>query len=114
MSAFGKPDLPLWVESSGFKIDANVQKRTFDPAQNISLLVSLVMKISNYCNSSDDCSAILAMSANSKPDRAARKFLTRNDYVDHRSPRGARFFLGKYLCVEAQDGYAEGIITETE
>jgi DNA-3-methyladenine glycosylase len=26
----------------------------------------------------------------------------------------ARFFLGKFLCVQAADGYAEGMITETE
>jgi DNA-3-methyladenine glycosylase len=26
----------------------------------------------------------------------------------------ARFFLGKFLCVQAPDGYAEGMITETE
>ena len=31
-----------------------------------------------------------------------------------RSPKGARFFLGKYLCVKAPDGYSEGIIIETE
>jgi DNA-3-methyladenine glycosylase len=64
---------------------------------------------------SQNClSAILAMSASSEHDRAARKILARNDYVDHRSPHSARFFLGKYLCVEAHDGYAEGVITETE
>jgi DNA-3-methyladenine glycosylase len=28
--------------------------------------------------------------------------------------RAARFFLGKFLCVAAPDGYAEGVITETE
>jgi len=54
------------------------------------------------------------MSVSSELPRAARRILTRNDYVDRRSPHGARFFLGKYLCVQAHDGYAEGIITETE
>jgi DNA-3-methyladenine glycosylase len=28
--------------------------------------------------------------------------------------KAARFFLGKFLCVAAPDGYAEGMITETE
>ena len=28
--------------------------------------------------------------------------------------RSARFFLGKFLCVRAPDGYAEGLIIETE
>jgi DNA-3-methyladenine glycosylase len=40
--------------------------------------------------------------------------LTREDYTDPRPTRAARFFLGKFLCVRAQDGYAEGMITETE
>jgi DNA-3-methyladenine glycosylase len=43
----------------------------------------------------------------------ARK-LTREDYADPRPTRVARFFLGKFLCVQAPDGYAEGMITETE
>ncbi len=39
--------------------------------------------------------------------------LGRADYA--LSPvRAARFFLGKFLCVAAPDGYAEGMITETE
>jgi DNA-3-methyladenine glycosylase len=33
---------------------------------------------------------------------------------DSRSSHGARFFLGKCLCVEGADGYAEDITTETE
>lgn len=40
--------------------------------------------------------------------------LTRADYADPRPTRAARFFLGKVLCVRAPDGYAEGMITETE
>jgi DNA-3-methyladenine glycosylase len=40
--------------------------------------------------------------------------LTRADYADARTTRVARFFLGKFLCVRAEDGYAEGMITETE
>jgi DNA-3-methyladenine glycosylase len=40
--------------------------------------------------------------------------LTREDYADPRPTRVARFFLGKFLCVQAADGYAEGMITETE
>src|SRR5258708_13171006 len=40
--------------------------------------------------------------------------LTRKDYADSRPTRAARFFLGKFLCVQAVDGYAEGMITETE
>ena len=44
----------------------------------------------------------------------AGKKLTREDYADPRPTRAARFFLGKILCVQAPDGYAEGIITETE
>jgi DNA-3-methyladenine glycosylase len=36
------------------------------------------------------------------------------DYADGNTPRIARFFLGKVLCVRADDGYAEGLITETE
>ena len=40
--------------------------------------------------------------------------LTREDYADPSPVRVARFFLGKFLCIEAADGYAEGMITETE
>jgi DNA-3-methyladenine glycosylase len=40
--------------------------------------------------------------------------LTRQEYADPNPVRAARFFLGKVLCVRAPDGYAEGIITETE
>jgi DNA-3-methyladenine glycosylase len=40
--------------------------------------------------------------------------LVRADYADPRPTRAARFFLGKILCVQAPDGYAEGMITETE
>jgi DNA-3-methyladenine glycosylase len=40
--------------------------------------------------------------------------LTRADYADPKPARVARFFLGKFLCVQAPDGYAEGVITETE
>jgi DNA-3-methyladenine glycosylase len=36
------------------------------------------------------------------------------DYADSNTARIARFFLGKVICVRAEDGYAEGIITETE
>jgi DNA-3-methyladenine glycosylase len=43
----------------------------------------------------------------------ARK-LTRADYADPRTPLLARRLLGKFLCVAAPDGYAEGLITETE
>lgn len=42
------------------------------------------------------------------------RVLTREDYADPRPTRMARFFLGKFLCVRAADGYAEGMITETE
>jgi DNA-3-methyladenine glycosylase len=42
------------------------------------------------------------------------RVLTREDYADPRPTRLARYFLGKFLCVQAPDGYAEGIITETE
>jgi DNA-3-methyladenine glycosylase len=42
------------------------------------------------------------------------KKLRREDYADPRPTRVARFFLGKVLCVEAEDGHAEGVITETE
>lgn len=42
------------------------------------------------------------------------KKLLREDYADPKPTRAARFFLGKVLCVQAPDGYAEGIITETE
>jgi DNA-3-methyladenine glycosylase len=48
------------------------------------------------------------------PQTAARRILTRDDYADPRPTRVARFFLGKILCVQAKDGYAEGMITETE
>src|SRR5271155_2279051 len=40
--------------------------------------------------------------------------LTHEDYADPRPTRVARFFLGKFLCVQAEDGYAEGMIVETE
>jgi DNA-3-methyladenine glycosylase len=40
--------------------------------------------------------------------------LTREDYADPRPTRVARFFLGKFLCVQAEEGYAEGMIVETE
>src|SRR5258706_1523298 len=40
--------------------------------------------------------------------------LTREEYADPKPTRIARFFLGKFLCVEAPDGYAEGMIVETE
>ncbi len=40
--------------------------------------------------------------------------LTIADYADPNPVRAARFFLGKFLCVQAADGYAEGMITETE
>jgi DNA-3-methyladenine glycosylase len=43
-----------------------------------------------------------------------KRILTRDDYADPRPTRMARFFLGKFLCVQAPDGYAEGAITETE
>lgn len=36
------------------------------------------------------------------------------DYADGDTARIARFFLGKVLCVQVEDGYAEGMITETE
>jgi DNA-3-methyladenine glycosylase len=42
------------------------------------------------------------------------KKLIRADYADPRPVRAARFFLGKVLCVRAPDGYAEGVIIETE
>ncbi len=38
----------------------------------------------------------------------------RADYADPKPTRVARYFLGKFLCVRAPDGYAEGMITETE
>jgi DNA-3-methyladenine glycosylase len=44
----------------------------------------------------------------------AARILDRADYADPRPTRIARFFLGKFLCVQASDGYAEGMITETE
>ncbi len=40
--------------------------------------------------------------------------LTPEDYADPRPVRAARFFLGKALCVQATDGYAEGVMIETE
>jgi DNA-3-methyladenine glycosylase len=40
--------------------------------------------------------------------------LERHEYADPRPTRAARFFLGKVLCVPAGDGYAEGVIVETE
>jgi DNA-3-methyladenine glycosylase len=43
-----------------------------------------------------------------------KRRLIRDDYADPRPTRAARFFLGKILCVQARDGYAEGMITETE
>ena len=42
------------------------------------------------------------------------KKLKREDYANRKPTQAARFFLGKILCVQAEDGYAEGIITETE
>jgi DNA-3-methyladenine glycosylase len=36
------------------------------------------------------------------------------DYARGNPARMARYFLGKVLCVRAEDGYAEGLITETE
>jgi len=48
-----------------------------------------------------------------KTSARARR-LVRADYADGNPARLARFFLGKALCVRAPDGYAEGIITETE
>ena len=42
------------------------------------------------------------------------RILTRADYADPSPTQAARYFLGKFLCVQAADGYAEGIITETE
>jgi len=40
--------------------------------------------------------------------------LTLEDYADPKPARVARYFLGKILCVQALDGYAEGMIMETE
>jgi len=40
--------------------------------------------------------------------------LTREDFATPNPTQAARFFLGKFLCVRAEDGYAEGMITETE
>ncbi len=54
------------------------------------------------------------MPASSRPTGDGRRILTREDYVSLRSPHGARFFLGKYLCVRGLDGYVECIVTETE
>lgn len=48
------------------------------------------------------------------PARMKKRILTRNDYADPRPTRVARFFLGKFLCVQAPDGYAEGMMTELE
>ncbi|MCE0497730.1 MAG: DNA-3-methyladenine glycosylase [Methylacidiphilales bacterium] len=45
---------------------------------------------------------------------ASGRKLVRADYADPRSVRAARFFLGKVLCVQAPDGYAEGVMIETE
>jgi len=45
---------------------------------------------------------------------AERRILTRDDYADPSPTRMARFFLGKFLCVQAPDGYAEGMMTEVE
>jgi DNA-3-methyladenine glycosylase len=45
---------------------------------------------------------------------AKRRRLVAADYADGDTARIACFFLGKVLCVQAQDGYAEGMITETE
>jgi len=42
------------------------------------------------------------------------KKLAREAYADSRPTRAARFFLGKFLCVQTPEGYAEGMITETE
>jgi DNA-3-methyladenine glycosylase len=47
-------------------------------------------------------------------DKPVPRKLVRADYADADTPRVARFFLGKFLCVQASDGYAEGAITETE
>ena len=46
--------------------------------------------------------------------RVAGRKLVRSDFADANTPRVARFFLGKFLCVQAPDGYAEGMIVETE
>ena len=43
-----------------------------------------------------------------------KRILTLDEYADPLPTRVARFFLGKFLCVRAPDGYAEGMITETE
>jgi DNA-3-methyladenine glycosylase len=45
--------------------------------------------------------------------RTGRK-LERREYAGRSPARAARFLLGKALCVRAPDGYAEGLITETE
>jgi DNA-3-methyladenine glycosylase len=45
--------------------------------------------------------------------KSARK-LVRADYADPRPVRAARFFLGKVLCVRTPEGYAEGVMVETE
>ena len=42
-----------------------------------------------------------------------RKLAAAN-YANGNPARMARYFLGKVLCVQADDGYAEGLITETE
>lgn len=54
----------------------------------------------------------MTRSANEIPPRGRK--LTRADYADPNPVRIARWFLGKVLCVQAPDGYAEGMITETE
>jgi DNA-3-methyladenine glycosylase len=46
------------------------------------------------------------------PARGRR--LVAADYAGSNTARIAPFFLGKVLCVRARDGYAEGLITETE
>ena len=40
--------------------------------------------------------------------------LIRSDYTDPKPTRAARFFIGKVLCVQTDDGYSEGMIVETE
>jgi DNA-3-methyladenine glycosylase len=42
------------------------------------------------------------------------RILTRDAYAEPSATRAARFFLGKFLCVQAPDGYAEGMVTELE
>jgi DNA-3-methyladenine glycosylase len=43
-----------------------------------------------------------------------KQILGLSDYVERRPARAARFFLGKFLCAQSADGYAEGVILETE